>query len=239
MNHLIEGNLALKSAESTNILLVETEVDSSNTYFDILSFLPTLSTVRSTYNSEDVSNYSHIQEEQNQEVKSTELRNSALKPTLSFPALQKVRELISGNKEERLFVKTLIQVVNKTINLLAEKIYSISIDLADIQNVGNLSWTQIELIICLNTREYSLAETVFFLAENLCGRVLETTGFFFTTTVLAQIEYQPKPSHSPLTVTGISMIGQAETSSQGDSAEIKEGASALPDSLFDDLHTPS
>ena len=48
------------------------------------------------------------------------------------------------------------------------------------------------------TEEYPLAETLFSLSENIFGEILETTGFFFTTTILSQHEYQPEVSHLAL-----------------------------------------
>ncbi len=142
--------------------------------------------------------------DQNQDVETPD----APQPILSFFAMQKIGELTQETQEGCLFVKTLGQVVNQTIRLLAGKVDSILIALADIQNAENLSWTQIELIVCLNTKEYALAETVFFLAENLYGPILENTGFFFTATVLNQMEYQPEPSHLLLTLPDPLINGQ-------------------------------
>jgi hypothetical protein len=129
------------------------------------------------------------------------------KPILNLTAWQKVSELIQTLQEKELFVKTLADVVNQTIHLLTGKVSGILINLADIEKAEQLSWRQIELIVCLSVQEYPLAETVFFLAENLYGKILETTGFFFSTTILAQGEYQPEPSHLLLTAP---MINQSE-----------------------------
>ena len=118
-----------------------------------------------------------------------------LRPVLDSEPFEKVRECIKGYNGEQSFISTLKRSVRQTITLLFPRIHSISIDLADLQSLDTLSWQQIDLIVCLTTAEYQLAETLFSLSENIFGKILETTGFFFTTTILSQQEYQPKTSH--------------------------------------------